>query len=163
MRQILIVTLLILFAAGFAMAGMYRYTDSRGDEHFVDNLGSVPKKYRAQARSLDDLPPLNVMDAAPAAQPRKKSVDPVREARQQERFTGTVELYVTSWCGYCRKAERYLTQKGIAYTAYDIEKDAGAKRRYRELGGTGGVPLIQIGANQIKGFSPEAIDRYTGK
>jgi glutaredoxin-like YruB-family protein len=162
-RQILIVTLLILFSAVSAVAGMYRYTDSRGEEHFVDDLGSVPKKYRAKARSLDDLPPLNVMDATPAAQPRKKSADPVRESRQPERFTGTVELYVTSWCGYCRKAERYLNQKGIPYMAYDIEKDEGAKRRYRELGGTGGVPLIQIGANQIKGFSPEAIDRYTGR
>lgn len=163
MKQILLAMLLMLFSAGFTVAGMYRYTDSRGEEHFVDDLGNVPKKYRAKARSLDDLPPLNMMDSIPAAPARKRGNDPVRAPRQQERFAGTVELYVTSWCGYCRKAERYLTQKGVAYTAYDIEKDEGAKRRYRELGGTGGVPLIQIGANQIKGFSPEAIDRYTGK
>jgi len=162
-RQILLVTLLTFFIANSTMAGMYRYTDSRGEEHFVDDLGNVPKKYRAKARSLDDLPPLGVMDSTPAAQARKKGVEPVRESRQRERFTGTVELYMTSWCGYCRKAERYLSQKGIAYTAYDIEKDESAKRRYRELGGTGGVPLIQIGANQIKGFSPEAIDHYTGR
>jgi glutaredoxin-like YruB-family protein len=155
--------MLAIFTAEPLLAEMYKYTDSRGDVHYVDDLGRVPKRYRAKARTLDDLPPISVMDATPVPAKKRPSVDTGSQTKPRERFSGTVELYMTSWCGYCRKAEQYLKQKGIAYTAFDIEKDESAKRRYRELGGTGGVPLIQIGANQIRGYSPEAIDRYTGK
>ena len=163
MRRILLVIMLAIFAAEPLPAEMYKYTDSRGEVHYVDDLGRVPKRYRAKARTLDDLPPISVMDAVPVPAKKRPAADSDSRSRQTERFTGTVELYMTSWCGYCRKAEQYLKRKGIAYTALDIEKDESAKRRYEELGGTGGVPLIQIGTNQVRGYSPEAIDRYTGQ
>lgn len=70
-----------------------------------------------------------------------------------------VELYVTDWCGYCKKALKYLDARGIQYVAYDIEKDAVAKQRYQSLGGQG-VPFIVIGQNRFSGFSPQALERY---
>lgn len=70
-----------------------------------------------------------------------------------------VELYVTDWCGYCKKALKYLDARGIAYAAYDIEKDAAAKQRYQAMGGQG-VPFIVIGHNRFSGFSPQALERY---
>jgi glutaredoxin-like YruB-family protein len=150
---------LLILGAWPLWAETYKYTDAKGDLHFVDELSKVPKRYRAKARTMDDLPAINVMEAPPAA--------PARSARpaaspQKERFRGTVELYVTSWCRYCKKAERYLQDKGIAYQAYDIEKDDQARRHYESLGG-GGVPLIVIGSNKLSGFSPEAIDHFTGR
>ena len=36
---------------------------------------------------------------------------------------GAVELYITSWCPYCKKAIEYFESRGIKYKAYDIEKD----------------------------------------
>lgn len=70
-----------------------------------------------------------------------------------------VEVYMTSWCGYCKKTLNYLDSKGVPYAAYDIESDSAAKQRYRALGGRG-VPLVVIGGNKIAGYSPEAMDRY---
>jgi glutaredoxin-like YruB-family protein len=78
---------------------------------------------------------------------------------KKERFTGTVEMYVTDWCGYCKQAQSYMKSQGIPYVAYDIEKDSSAKQRHKELGGRG-VPLIIIGSNKMSGFSAENLEYY---
>jgi glutaredoxin-like YruB-family protein len=80
-------------------------------------------------------------------------------ASKQERFSGTVELYVTDWCGYCKKALAYVRKNNIKYVAYDIEKDAAAKQRYKEMGGHG-VPFIVIGKNKMSGYSQENLEYY---
>lgn len=64
----------------------------------------------------------------------------------------TVELYVTSWCPYCTKAKAYFDGKGIAYSLYDIDKDAAANLRYKRYGGRG-VPLVMINGTAIAGYS----------
>ena len=33
-----------------------------------------------------------------------------------------IRMYTTSWCGDCRMAKMYLTEKGISYEEIDIEK-----------------------------------------
>lgn len=70
-----------------------------------------------------------------------------------------VELFVTSWCGYCRKMESFLIEKGIKFTKHDIEKDPSAAVEYRDLGARG-VPVIRIGDNVIHGYNPAAVMRY---
>lgn len=67
-----------------------------------------------------------------------------------------VVLFSTSWCGYCRKAREYLNTNGIAHVEYDIEKSSEGKRRFDELGGRG-VPLILVGDQAIRGWSPAAL------
>lgn len=64
-----------------------------------------------------------------------------------------VELYVTSWCPYCKKAEAYLDRQGIEYQLYDIEKDKLAASRMYQLSGSGGVPFAMINGVAIKGWS----------
>ena len=64
----------------------------------------------------------------------------------------TIEIYVTEWCHYCRDAQSYMKSRGIPFTAYDIEKDSAANRRYTALGG-GGVPIVVIGSKKMFGFS----------
>ena len=64
----------------------------------------------------------------------------------------SVEMYVTSWCHYCREAQSYLKSNGIAFTAYDIENDGAALQRYNKLGG-GGVPILVIGSQVMYGFN----------
>lgn len=66
-----------------------------------------------------------------------------------------VELYVTSWCPYCKKAIRYFQSRGIAYQAYDIEKDKQAAARKQQLDNRGGVPFAVINGKRIHGYSPE--------
>lgn len=35
---------------------------------------------------------------------------------------GTVTMFTTSWCGYCRRLKRQLGAEGIAYREVDIEE-----------------------------------------
>lgn len=65
----------------------------------------------------------------------------------------SVELFITSWCPYCRKAEAFLTANGIPFVAYDIEKDAEAARRKKRLDSRKGVPLVVINGQVLYGFS----------
>ena len=70
-----------------------------------------------------------------------------------------VVLYTTSWCGYRKQARRYLANKGIVYSEYDIERDPVAKRQH-ELAGGRGVPLIVRGDQSQSGFSRSGYDRF---
>jgi glutaredoxin len=70
-----------------------------------------------------------------------------------------IEVFVTSWCVYCRKMIGFLREKGIPFTAHDIEKDSNAARAYRELGGNG-VPVVRIGSHVVHGYNPEAVMEY---
>ncbi|WP_175412209.1 mycoredoxin [Streptomyces sp. TRM64462] len=36
---------------------------------------------------------------------------------------GTVTMYSTTWCGYCRRLKSQLDREGIAYTEVNIEQD----------------------------------------
>ncbi len=67
----------------------------------------------------------------------------------------SVDIYITSWCPYCKKAMAYLKENNIAFNAYDIEKDAKAKAKKWKLDPSySGVPLTVINGKLLKGFSP---------
>ncbi len=67
-----------------------------------------------------------------------------------------VEIFVTSWCKYCKALEAFLAQNRIRYTRYDVEKDAAGKKKYDSYGAPG-FPLVKIGSKLIYGFDPAAI------
>ena len=69
---------------------------------------------------------------------------------------GEVILYSTDWCGYCSKARKLLDKNDIAYFEYDIEKSIEGKKQYDTLGG-GGIPLLLINQNLVRGFSASRI------
>jgi glutaredoxin len=70
----------------------------------------------------------------------------------------TVELYMTDWCGYCKKAREYVRSLGANLIEYNIDRDAGRKDELRKKsnGGTS-VPLIDINGTIIRGYNPQAI------
>ena len=35
---------------------------------------------------------------------------------------GTITMYSTTWCGYCRRLKSQLDREGIRYTEVDIER-----------------------------------------
>jgi len=78
--------------------------------------------------------------------------------KSQPAVQNQVELYVTSWCPYCKKARQFFDSKGIAYRAYDIEKDATAAARKRELDSQNGVPFAIINGTAIHGYSPKSYE-----
>ncbi|HEX8961276.1 MAG TPA: glutaredoxin domain-containing protein [Geobacteraceae bacterium] len=153
------VLVLSLALSGVARGEMYRYTDSKGGLHFVDDIAKVPKKYRKQVRDAEPQGNVGVMDATPDPPQRKRTAH--KESQQQSVATGSgpIEVFTTSWCGYCKKMIRFLNDKGIPYTAYDIEKDSAAAQTYRELGGRG-VPVVRVGSHVVHGYSPQAVMAY---
>ena len=66
-------------------------------------------------------------------------------------------LYMAQWCGYCRQAEAYLAEKKISYQRHDIDTPDG-KRAFAEAGAGRGIPVIQVGAQKVRGFSRPAYD-----
>ncbi|MEQ1515267.1 MAG: glutaredoxin family protein [Usitatibacteraceae bacterium] len=64
----------------------------------------------------------------------------------------SVVFYSATWCGYCRAAREFFDRNGIAYTEHDMETSAVGIAGYQQLGG-GGIPLIMIGDEKIRGFN----------
>lgn len=150
--------LLMIVIPCTALAEIYRYTDNKGAVHFVDDISKVPKKYRNQLGKAKPMRDISVVDASSA--PSRSGGGGTSPSRSTSSGVG-VELYVTSWCGYCKKMERFLKEKGIPYTRYDIEKDANAARTYQELGGSG-VPVTRVGTSVVHGYNPDAVMSYLG-
>ncbi|KRV47105.1 glutaredoxin [Wenjunlia vitaminophila] len=38
-------------------------------------------------------------------------------------MSGTVTMYSTTWCGYCRRLKSQMDREGIGYTEVNIEQD----------------------------------------
>lgn len=82
--------------------------------------------------------------------------NPSQVAPAPLRESARVVLYATEWCGYCKQIRRFLDQKGIPYQAFDIEKDAQARKAYEALGG-GGIPFVDVNGTLIRDYNPDAI------
>jgi mycoredoxin len=68
-----------------------------------------------------------------------------------------VVLYTTTWCGYCAKTRKFLSDNHIRYTDFDVEHSEKGRKDYQRLGGNG-IPIVVInGDTVIHGYSPEKI------
>lgn len=58
-------------------------------------------------------------------------------------MSGTVTMYSTTWCGYCRRLKSQMDREGIAYTEVNIEEDPeSAKFVEQANGGNQTVPTV---------------------
>ena len=65
-----------------------------------------------------------------------------------------VVIYSTDSCPYCRQAERFLKDKGVAFKSVDVTSDDAMREKLVELsGGRRTVPQIFIGGEAIGGYS----------
>jgi len=136
-------SLLILFLGIFAimqsaMAEIYKWVDADGNIQFSD---TAPRGRAAEEVKLE-INPISIP---------KVSVNPSGTATSRR-----VVIYTTDWCGYCKKAKKFMRKNKIAFTEYDIEKSARARREYQRLNGRG-VPLIVVGDRTLSGFSPASL------
>lgn len=57
--------------------------------------------------------------------------------------TGTITMYTTGWCGYCRRLKSQLDSAGIGYVEINIEEVPGAAEFVEKVnGGNQTVPTI---------------------
>lgn len=137
-KTFLAVVILPLIFQGIACAAAERWVDQNG----VRDTPSAQKPQIDQIASAAVSPP-------PAREKSDAVSNPGAAVPQ-------VELYVTSWCPYCKKAENFFRSQGIPFTAYDIEKDSSAARRKEQLDSSKGVPLAIINGQMIRGYSESA-------
>jgi len=56
---------------------------------------------------------------------------------------GTITMYSTSWCGYCRRLKTQLDSAGIGYTEVNIEEHPDAATFVEQVnGGDQTVPTV---------------------
>ncbi len=56
---------------------------------------------------------------------------------------GTITMYSTTWCGYCRRLKTQLDSQGIGYTEVNIEEHPDAAAFVEQVnGGNQTVPTV---------------------
>ena len=148
----------VLVTLGTAEGELYRWVDEDGMVHFDETRpadGASPTKVAPvpnQGAGQQD-----VQGPGPEGGAGDESSKPGPEPIKTPE--GRVELYVTSWCLYCKMAADFLHSRKIPFTLYDIEKDREAALRKMRLDPSPGVPLALINGFLIRGFSTEAYEK----
>jgi glutaredoxin 3 len=74
-----------------------------------------------------------------------------------------VELYVTTYCGYCVRAKRLLEQKGVQFELFDVTNDPTRRQWLRQATGRYTVPQVFINGRSVGGFDDIAALERSGE
>ena len=81
------------------------------------------------------------MEAASGKKGPDRVVDPSMTVANPE--AGSITMFSTSWCGYCRRLKSQLDREGIPFTEVDIERDPASARFVEEVNrGNQTVPTV---------------------
>jgi glutaredoxin 3 len=74
---------------------------------------------------------------------------------------GEVLMYSTSWCGFCERARRLLTHKGVEFREIRLDETPEERETMMQRsGGRRSVPQIFIGDRHVGGYDElAALDR----
>jgi glutaredoxin len=166
-KKIVLVIFIYILALGVSSAEIYTWVDENGITHYSDS----PTEDIPGATEDDEI---QSADPAPADTPQlpdetqKGAVDSdifdiLDETQDQEEEvaadTPTVEIYETSWCGYCKKAKDFFRARGIDFVTYDIDQDQQARSRMQSLTSRMAVPFVVINGEGIPGYSVAAYEQ----
>ncbi len=62
-----------------------------------------------------------------------------------------VTIYGTSWCGACRAAREYMTERKIPFADKDIERDPGAAQELADKASKMGIPTDRVPVIDVRG------------
>ena len=130
--------LLTTSATTVSQAEIYRWKDETGKVHFSDR----------PARDAD----------AEKVEVRINTYESVSYDTSIFETDRKVVMYTASWCGVCKRAERYFEQNNIPYKAYDVEKSGKGRADYRRMKARG-VPIILVGKKRMNGFSEQGFKK----
>ncbi|RME07003.1 MAG: NrdH-redoxin [Anaerolineae bacterium] len=83
-------------------------------------------------------------------------------AKKEKNKYPRVILFTTPTCTFCKKAKRYLRERGVPFKDVDVSRDPAAARDMVRRSGQQGVPVIDIGGKIVVGFDRPKIDRLLG-
>jgi glutaredoxin-like YruB-family protein len=172
--------LVLVLVSKPSSAEIYRWVDEKGVVHYSDS----PTQSESEASLKEEVPSsdpnpdeevsapgLNSEEnSPPVTETQRSRLDPdffkPLDASAQDPVSvdaPTVEIYETSWCGYCRKAKKFFRSRGIEFKAYDIEKDNAAARRMMALTRRRAVPFVVINGHPIQGYSEQEYEQALRK
>jgi glutaredoxin 3 len=64
-----------------------------------------------------------------------------------------IQMYTTTWCGYCVRAKTLLDALGLEYEEIQLDDDAGFRATLHDLTGGWTVPQILIDGRPIGGYT----------
>ena len=155
-------------AAQAARRLYYQFIDERGQVRFVERIEEVPEAQRENVGfvKLDVAPPLSPADALAARNSQLARRGGVRvvsaggAAAAGAALSGQprIIVYYADWCGACRKAKRYLSEKGVRFEIRNVDNPAVAAE-LRSKTGARSIPVIDVDGRILTGFSPQALDQ----
>ena len=74
-----------------------------------------------------------------------------------------IEIYTTSWCGYCARAKALLERKGASFEEMDVMEDQAKRAEMRARSKRTTVPQIFINDRHIGGSDELAALESEGK
>ena len=159
-KKIIWVIFIYILALGISSAEIYKWVDENGVTHYSDS----PTQDMLEPTATEEHE-IQSADPAPANTPplpdatQKGALDSdffdILDETQEEvaENTPTVEIYETSWCGYCKKAKDFFRSRGIDFVTYDIDRDQQARSRMQSLTSRMAVPFVVINGQGIPGYN----------
>jgi glutaredoxin len=155
--------------------------NAEGGEIYIADVNALLKAGKAQAKPLSreafetaalaqlapgETSPLSARPAHAANQPPPGPL-PAWDAGAHPSGTPVVTIYGTSWCGACRAARQYLTERKIPFADKDIENDPAAAQELRDKASKMGiptdrVPVIDVRGRLLLGFDRARIEALLG-
>jgi glutaredoxin len=151
-------------------ADIYSWTDANGVKHYANQPPANGKAVQSNREITHD--PVqykqwdlqrresqhNALSATQSGSAAQKMQSGQNNPRKN---SGTVVMYTTPTCGYCKRARSFFRQHNIGFTDYDISADKSALQRFKSLNGRG-VPLIFVGEKRIAGFNKPLLKNMLG-
>lgn len=152
MRLLCLCLCLLALPAG---ADIAKWTDAEGRVHYGDRppvgKGAKSEPLRGTVSLSDGMTAVAQEFLSPPAAPAA--------AAQPQPPRGTIWIYTTPRCGYCRYAKEHMRLKNIPYVEKDITANARHKAEFKALGGRG-VPVTLAGAKRIDGYREDAFEAF---
>ncbi len=74
-----------------------------------------------------------------------------------------IKIYTTPTCGYCHQAKRFLQERGVRFSEYDVSRDRQAAQEMVNKTGQMGVPVIEVDGEMIVGFDRPRLEQLLAR
>jgi glutaredoxin 3 len=75
----------------------------------------------------------------------------------------SIRLFIKPYCGWCRKAERWLDDRGVEYETVDVIADETAYDEMIRLSGQDLAPVLEVDGLILADFGPEQLADFWKK
>ncbi len=146
---VLLLASLVAMPLGAVAGEIYRWKDANGVTHYSDSKAAAEHAERVTVQESSAFGGSSVESPAARSQPATSHAAVAQP---------DILMYDNPACGYCRKAERWFNQHGLAYRKVDITANAGNKEAFMRAGGRG-TPLILVDGVAVRGFNEARLQR----